>query len=88
MLPPSVIRGRGAAADGNQRVDADVHGDAEALAGGVDEFAAQIGGGSEGDGMDEDVELAVLLLEGGEESVDLAVDWRRRTGSRWRPAAR
>ena len=49
-------------------------GDAEAFAAGVDEFAAQIGSGGEGDGVDEDVELAVLLLERGKEGVDLAVD--------------
>ena len=52
---------RGGAGDGDERVDADVHGDAEAVAAGVDEVAAQVGGGGEGDGVDEDVDLAVLL---------------------------
>ena len=65
--------GRGGAADGDERVDADVHGDAEALAGGVDEVAAQLVGGGEGDGVDEDVDLAVLLLDGGEDGFDLGV---------------
>ncbi len=78
----------GAAADGDQRVDADVHRNTEAFAAGVDELAAQISGGRKGDGMDEDVELAVLLLQRAEKRVDLAVDWRRRIGSRWRPGVR
>ena len=63
----------GSAGDGDERVDADVKGDAEALAGAVDELAAQLLGGGEGHGVDEDVELAVLLLEGCEEGVDLGV---------------
>ena len=63
----------GGAGDGDERVDADVVGDAEAFAAGVDELAAQVLGGRVGDGVDEDVELAVLLLEGGEEGFDLLV---------------
>ncbi len=78
----------GGAADGDERVDADVEGDAEAVAAGIEEVAAQLGGGGEGDGVDEDVELAVLLLEGGEEGLNFCVDWRRRTGSRMRRGAR
>jgi hypothetical protein len=83
MLPPSVISGA-AAADGDERVDADVVRDAEALAAGVDELAAQSARRGEGDGVDQDVDLAVLLLERGEKGVDLLRRWRRRTGSRWR----
>ena len=78
----------GGAADGDERIDADVEGDAEAFAAGVDELAAQLGGGRVGDGVDQDFELAVLLLEGGEEGVDLGCRWRRRTGSPMRRAAR
>ena len=63
----------GGAGDGDEGVDADVHGDAEAFAGGVEEVAAELVGGGEGDGVDEDVDLAVLLLDGGEEGVDFVV---------------
>src|SRR5580692_785685 len=64
----------GGAADGDERVDADVHGGAKAFAGGVDELAAELGGGGEGDGVDEDVEPGVLVFQGGEEGVDLTID--------------
>ena len=59
-------------------------GDAEAFAAGVDELAAEVGGGREGDGVDEDVELAVLFLERGEEGVDFL---RRLETSHWKPLA-
>ena len=39
----------------------------------IEEVALELGGGGEGDGVDEDVELAVLLFERGEEGVDLGV---------------
>ncbi len=48
--------------------------DAEAVAAGVDEFTLEIGGGSEGNGVHKNVELAVLLFESGEQGVDLGVD--------------
>src|SRR6185312_4770768 len=54
---------RGGAADGDERVDADVVGDAEAFAAGVDKRALEVFGRRECDGMDEDVEAAVAGLE-------------------------
>ncbi len=62
------------AADGDQRVDADVVGDAEVVAGGEEEIVFDCVGRGEGDGVDDDVEGAVGLFEGGEEGVDLGVD--------------
>ena len=47
--------------------------DAKALAAGVDELAPQFFGRRIGDGVDEDVELAVLLLERGKQRCDLLV---------------
>ena len=64
---------RGAAADGDEGVNADVVGDAEAFAGSVDELAAKLFGGGVGYGVDEDVELAELFLEGGKDGFDLGV---------------
>ena len=74
MLPPSVMSGCGGAGDSDERVDADLERDAEAFAAGIDELAAKIGGGGKGYGVDEDVELAVLVFERGKEGVDFAVD--------------
>ena len=73
MLPPPVMRGAAARRDGNERIDADVVGDAEALAAGVNELAAQLSGRREGHGVDEDIELAVFLFERGEEGFNLLV---------------
>ena len=73
MLPPSVISGHGGARNGNQRIHADFVGDAETLAAGIDKLASQILGGSKGNRMHEDVELAVLLFQGREKSIDLLV---------------
>src|ERR1035437_32054 len=64
---------RGGASDGNERIDADVMGDAESLAAGVNELAAQLRGRRKGHGVDEDIQLAVLIFEGGEEGFNLLV---------------
>ena len=64
----------GGAADGDERVDADVMGDAEVVAGGEEEVVFDRVGGGEGYGVDEDVEGAVGFFEGGEEGVDLGVE--------------
>ena len=50
---------RGCAADGDQRVDADIVRDAEALAGGVKEIVLQVVGRGEGHRVHQYVELAV-----------------------------
>lgn len=49
-------------------------GDAEPLAAGQQEIVLNLIGRCEGYGMDEDIELAVGLLESGKEGVDLGVD--------------
>lgn len=66
-------QGSGGAADGDEGVDADVVGDAEALAGGREELAAEFFYGRIGDGVDKNLDLAVFLLEGGKEGFDLMI---------------
>src|ERR1035437_1711262 len=64
---------RGGASDGNERIDADVMGDAESLAAGVNELAAQLRGRRKGHGVDEDIQLAVLIFEGAGQLVNEAL---------------
>jgi len=59
--------------DRNQRVTANVMGDAEAFAAGIGEAALEVLHGRVGDAVDDAVELAVTLFEGGEELLDLGV---------------
>ena len=63
MLPPSSISGAAARADRDQRIDADVVGDAKAFARGVDEVAFQFLGRSVGHAVHERVQFAVALFE-------------------------
>src|SRR5712691_2470808 len=51
-----------AAGDGDERIDADVVGDAKTFAGGVDEIAFEIGFGSETDAVYETVQHSVFFL--------------------------
>ena len=71
--PPSSMSGRGGAGDCDERIDTDVHCDAKAFAGGVEEIAFEFVGGSVGHGVHERVQLAVPLFQGGEEAVDFIV---------------
>src|SRR6185312_12570389 len=63
----------GGAADGDERIDADLMRDAETFAAGVDECASEVFGGRVGHGVYEDVELPVSLLEGGKKRLDFLV---------------
>ncbi len=65
--------GSGRAGDGDERVDADVVGDAEAFAAGEEEVVLDLVGGGEGYGVDYGVDGAVGLFDDGEEGVDLGV---------------
>ena len=62
----------GGAGEGDEGVDADVVGDAEVFAGGVEDSVLDVWG--EADGVDEDVELAVGGFELLEDGVDVGVD--------------
>src|SRR6185312_400269 len=63
----------GGAADGDQRIDADLVGDAKAFAAGVDERSSEIFGGCVSYGVYQNVELAVSFLEGGKKRLDFLV---------------
>ncbi len=65
--------GNGGTADGDEGVDADVVGDAEALATGEEEVVLDLVGGGEGYGVDYGVDGAEGFLELGEDGVDLGV---------------
>ena len=73
MLPPPVMSGAAAAGQGDQRIGADIMGDAEGLAAGVDEFAFQRLAGGEGDGVEEQVKLAEFLGGLGKDGGDFIV---------------
>jgi len=72
MLPPSVISGT--ARNGDQRVDAHVHRGAESFACGREELAPQLGCRGERHGVDQDIQLAVLLFERRKQAIDLRID--------------
>ena len=64
---------RGAASQRDQRVGADVEGEREAVARGVDETTVEVLALGEGQGMDEDVEAALFLLPAAEDALDVRV---------------
>src|SRR4030095_3743606 len=66
-------KGQGAAAERDQGVRADVEGELESAAAGVDEATLQVFALRERDGMDEDVEASPALASLREERCDLRV---------------
>src|SRR4051812_46840153 len=59
--------------EGNERIGRDIQGQGEPVPGGLDELALEVLALGEGEGVDEDVELAVLLAPALEHPPDLVV---------------